>query len=483
MATDQSSTTTPDAVASTASWKIASNALWASEARRAVSLIVLDGQLGALDPPRRPRGFILALLGEPARPLEKPAPPEGRVGFLTGAPVGSTVVEDLDLGAVDVGPAQVISSKEFLCDLADVSVVNSVEGPPRVVEPDPLAVDLDVELDCGAVAVGAPLDAPVGLSGQGAGVAAVSFVREGHWVVEVMLLRIVDDDEVVAPASSELPQGGAGARVDDVPPSVERALGDVPWCPRAPGAASCGLCYGDGRAVGLGAVDEAQERAHSPPVRDVAARIAGVVPDGREHSVCREVKSVLHDRTCRYRVFGRRPHPGPAEQERLVPGCGGKPLPPQGGSLHVSGQSLQPLLEEEAAFIIRELTHVGGRRLAGTVEGLIAREVPVAAICGATYFLARNGFLDERRHTSNAAEFLAASSYQGAGGYVDAPVITDQGITTASGVYAVPFTAEVMRVTQLAPEPVITTWEQLYLTGDPRHYEALMEATGAWQNS
>ena len=107
----------------------------------------------------------------------------------------------------------------------------------------------------------------------------------------------------------------------------------------------------------------------------------------------------------------------------------------------------------------------------------------MAAICGATYFLARNGFLDERRHTSNAAEFLAASSYQGAGGYVDAPVITDQGITTASGVYAVPFTAEVMRVTQLAPEPVITTWEQLYLTGDPRHYEALMEATGAWQNS
>ena len=121
--------------------------------------------------------------------------------------------------------------------------------------------------------------------------------------------------------------------------------------------------------------------------------------------------------------------------------------------------------------------------LAGTVEGLIAREVPVAAICGATYFLARNGFLDERRHTSNAAEFLAASGYQGAGGYVDAPVITDQGVTTASGIHAVPFTAEVMRVTQLAPEPVITTWEQLYLTGDPRHYEALMEATGAWQNS
>jgi len=139
-----------------------------------------------------------------------------------------------------------------------------------------------------------------------------------------------------------------------------------------------------------------------------------------------------------------------------------------------------------AALVIPGGNHYvegGHERLAGTVEGLIAREVPVAAICGATYFLARNGFLDERRHTSNAAEFLAASGYQGAGGYVDALVITDQGVTTAAGIHAVPFTAEVMRVTQLAPEPVTTAWEQLYLTGDPRHHEALMEAIDAWQNS
>ena len=40
-----------------------------------------------------------------------------------------------------------------------------------------------------------------------------------------------------------------------------------------------------------------------------------------------------------------------------------------------------------------------------------------------------------------------------------------------------------MRVTRLAPEPVINAWEQLYLTGEPRHYEALMEATGTWQSS
>ena len=121
---------------------------------------------------------------------------------------------------------------------------------------------------------------------------------------------------------------------------------------------------------------------------------------------------------------------GPAPVRSL----GGLPLSPAADL-----DELIPLADEGtlAALVIPGGNHYvegGHERLAGTVEGLIAREVPVAAICGATYFLARNGFLDERRHTSNAAEFLAASGYQGAGGYVDAPVITDQGVTTASGI-------------------------------------------------
>lgn len=51
-----------------------------------------------------------------------------------------------------------------------------------------------------------------------------------------------------------------------------------------------------------------------------------------------------------------------------MPGCGGEALPYQGGSRHVSGQSLQPPFEEEATVIIRELTHVGGHAPASDVE-------------------------------------------------------------------------------------------------------------------
>ena len=56
--------------------------------------------------------------------------------------------------------------------------------------------------------------------------------------------------------------------------------------------------------------------------------------------------------------------------------------------------------------------------------------VPVAAICGATGGLAAAGLLDDRRHTSNAAEFLASTGYGGADLYVDEPAVTDGDLVT-----------------------------------------------------
>ncbi|MBL0887977.1 DJ-1/PfpI family protein [Myceligenerans indicum] len=125
----------------------------------------------------------------------------------------------------------------------------------------------------------------------------------------------------------------------------------------------------------------------------------------------------------------------------------------------------------------------GHERLLDLVGVLLARDVPVAAICGATYLLARGGLLDTRRHTSNDASFLRMSGYQGGDHYVDAPVVTDQGITTASGLQAIPFTAAVARLTGLQPEPVVDAWEQLYDTRRPEHFYALREATREWQDA
>lgn len=75
------------------------------------------------------------------------------------------------------------------------------------------------------------------------------------------------------------------------------------------------------------------------------------------------------------------------------------------------------------------------------------------------------------------------SGYAGGSKYVAAPVVTDRGTTTASGVHPVAFTAEVMRVVGLYPGAMISAWEQLNLTGEEEFFNEFMEAAGAWQNA
>ena len=149
--------------------------------------------------------------------------------------------------------------------------------------------------------------------------------------------------------------------------------------------------------------------------------------------------------------------------------------------------ALDALAEEGslAALVIPGGDHyeAGHDRLIEAVGRLVDQEIPVAAICGATFLLARGGFLDERRHTSNAAAYLEASGYRGGTHYVETPVVTDRGVTTASGIHAVPFTAEVMRITGLVPDAMADSWEQVFLSAREEDYMALMEATSAWQNS
>lgn len=125
----------------------------------------------------------------------------------------------------------------------------------------------------------------------------------------------------------------------------------------------------------------------------------------------------------------------------------------------------------------------GHERLIETIGALMDNAVPVAAICGATLLLARVGLLDTRRHTSNAASYLESSGYVGGAHYVEAPVVTDRGVTTASGIHAIPFTAEVMRITGLVHVSMADAWEALFLSGDEKSYTALMEASSAWQNA
>lgn len=109
-------------------------------------------------------------------------------------------------------------------------------------------------------------------------------------------------------------------------------------------------------------------------------------------------------------------------------------------------------------------------------QEFLAAGTPVAAICGATMGLALAGLLDDRAHTSNAAEFLASSGYAGGAHYREEPAVTDRGLITASSIWPVDFAAHIFAELDLYSAEVLAAWHGLFTTGDPKYYGTLMAA-------
>lgn len=100
--------------------------------------------------------------------------------------------------------------------------------------------------------------------------------------------------------------------------------------------------------------------------------------------------------------------------------------------------------------------------------------VPVAAICGATAGLAVEGLLDNRRHTSNAAEYLAATGYAGGELYTGDRAVTDGDVITGSAVHPPEFAREVLLRLDVYEPEVLESWFKLYGNGDPAGFFELM---------
>ena len=103
----------------------------------------------------------------------------------------------------------------------------------------------------------------------------------------------------------------------------------------------------------------------------------------------------------------------------------------------------------------------------------------VAAICGATTGLARGGLLDDRKHTSNAREYLEATHYKGGALYQDEPAVTDGPVITASATAPIDFALQIFRYLELYSPEVMTAWYGLFKTGKPEYFAAFMGAAKA----
>ena len=113
---------------------------------------------------------------------------------------------------------------------------------------------------------------------------------------------------------------------------------------------------------------------------------------------------------------------------------------------------------------------------ANKAREFLAAGVPVAAICGATGGLAMAGLLDDRAHTSNAAEFLAGTGYAGGDLYRDAPAVDDRGLITANATAPVEFAAAIFARLEVFEPNVLASWLKLYRDRDPAGFFELMAA-------
>ncbi|MEN6440720.1 MAG: type 1 glutamine amidotransferase family protein [Syntrophobacter sp.] len=154
-----------------------------------------------------------------------------------------------------------------------------------------------------------------------------------------------------------------------------------------------------------------------------------------------------------------------------------------GGVRILPDLALDSLSPENSAMLILpggDAWDIGGNMEAVEVASVFLKSgVPVAGICGATAGLARGGLLDDRRHTSNSREYLAATGYRGLEFYEDAPAVTDNNLITAPGTAPLDFARHIFECLALYPPEVLDAWYMLFKTGKPEYFAQLMRAVGA----
>ena len=118
----------------------------------------------------------------------------------------------------------------------------------------------------------------------------------------------------------------------------------------------------------------------------------------------------------------------------------------------------------------------GGEVFVDAAKCFLEAGVPVAAICGATAGLARGGVLDQRRHTSASAEYLAMTGYAGRDHYVDARAVIDGELITAGPQSPVQFARATLARLGLASERKLDAYERLFHDADTSAFPVLMQA-------
>ncbi|MEO3972453.1 DJ-1/PfpI family protein [Streptomyces sp. CAU 1734] len=134
--------------------------------------------------------------------------------------------------------------------------------------------------------------------------------------------------------------------------------------------------------------------------------------------------------------------------------------PEESGLLILTGASAWDTGDELAPF-------------AAKARAFLDAGTPVAAICGATLGLAREGLLDDRAHTSAVSFYLAASGYAGGDRYREADAVTDGDLITAGPTEPVAFAREVFARLGVYEGERLDAWYRLFHDSDASAYAVL----------
>lgn len=167
----------------------------------------------------------------------------------------------------------------------------------------------------------------------------------------------------------------------------------------------------------------------------------------------------------------------PGHYRVVTVGTTRKPVTTMGGLRIVPDTTLREIDSDNAAMLIlpggESWESFSNLEAIDVARVFFIEGVPIAAICGATFALARASMLDDFHHTSNSRDYLLASGYRGDKFYCDVPAITDEGVITASGFAPLEFAREIFRALDLYTPSALQAWYSLFKFGNTTRYQEL----------
>ncbi|MET7616101.1 DJ-1/PfpI family protein [Streptomyces sp. NPDC005408] len=154
------------------------------------------------------------------------------------------------------------------------------------------------------------------------------------------------------------------------------------------------------------------------------------------------------------------------------------PVTTMGGVRIQPDLALSDLDPQDSALLILTGAHLWDTGddlapFAAKARAFLAAGVPVAAICGATAGLAREGLLDDRDHTSAVSFYLDATGYKGGDHYREADAVTDRGLITAGPTEPVAFAREVFAELGVYEGEKLDAWYRLFHDSDASAFAVL----------